>query len=183
MAPGRAPAPGECLATSAGASGDRPGAGRSGHALASEAATETWATRLAGIARAGDVVALRGDLGAGKTVFARAFVRARGSSDEEVPSPTFTLVQTYEGARPGDAAVWHFDLFRLESALDALELGIEDAFAEAISLIEWPERLGGLLPSRRLELMLAPGTTADSRCLHIDAGAEWRRRLHEAGLD
>ena len=98
-----------------------------------------------------DVIALRGDLGAGKTVFARAFIRARTRPDEEVPSPTFTLVQVYEPAGRADAAIWHFDLFRLATAEDALELGIEDAFGGAISLIEWPERLGRLLPASRLD--------------------------------
>lgn len=128
------------------------------------------------------MIALRGDLGAGKTVFARALVRARGRPDEEVPSPTFTLVQTYDGADPARPAVWHFDLFRLEAPDDALELGIEDAFAEAVSLIEWPDRLGDLLPPCRLDLTLAPGPVADARALRIEAGEDWWSRLREATL-
>jgi tRNA threonylcarbamoyladenosine biosynthesis protein TsaE len=151
-------------------------------ALADESATESLAVRLSAIARCRDVFALRGDLGAGKTVFARAFIRARTRPDEEVPSPTFTLVQVYEPVGQADAAIWHFDLFRLETAQDALELGIEDAFGGAISLIEWPERLGRLLPERRLDLMLSPGPTADSRRVLIAGGAEWRHRLREAGI-
>jgi tRNA threonylcarbamoyladenosine biosynthesis protein TsaE len=99
-----------------------------------------------------------------------------------VPSPTFTLVQVYEPIGQADAAIWHVDLFRLETAEDALELGIEDAFGGAISLIEWPERLGRLLPERRLDLMLSPGPTADSRRVLIAGGAEWRHRLREAGI-
>jgi tRNA threonylcarbamoyladenosine biosynthesis protein TsaE len=151
-------------------------------ALADESATESLAVRLSAIARCRDVFALRGDLGAGKTVFARAFIRARTRPDEEVPSPTFTLVQVYEPISQADAAIWHVDLFRLETAEDALELGIEDAFGGCISLIEWPERLGRLLPERRLDLMLSPGPTADSRRVLIAGGAEWRHRLREAGI-
>lgn len=122
--------------------------------LPDEAATRALARRLAAAARAGDVIALRGDLGAGKTAFARAFVRARlDDPAEEVPSPTFTLVQTYDDPAC-DAGLWHFDLYRLERPEDALELDLEDAFADGLSLIEWPERLGGYLPRRRLDLTL-----------------------------
>ena len=151
-------------------------------ALGDEAATEALAARLAAVARSRDVIALRGDLGAGKTVFARAFIRARTRPDEEVPSPTFTLVQVYEPAGRADAAIWHFDLFRLATAEDALELGIEDAFGAAISLIEWPERLGEMLPASRLDVTLASGPTADSRRVRIEGAAAWRRRLREAGI-
>ena len=104
----------------------------------------------------GDVVALAGDLGAGKTTFARALIAAfaaeAGAVPPEVPSPTFTLVQTYEFPR---ATLWHFDLYRIERPEDALELGIEEALAGGIALIEWPERLGSLLPARRIEVRLA----------------------------
>ena len=92
------------------------------------------------------MIALKGELGAGKTTFARAFIRARGGG-EAVPSPTFTLVQIYE---IGDVPIWHFDAYRLRDPDEAWELGIEDAFRDGISLIEWPERLGPLLPARRL---------------------------------
>ncbi|HEY2541330.1 MAG TPA: tRNA (adenosine(37)-N6)-threonylcarbamoyltransferase complex ATPase subunit type 1 TsaE, partial [Stellaceae bacterium] len=88
--------------------------------LSNEAATAALAARLAAIARPGDVIALRGELGAGKTAFARAFIRARNSADEEVPSPTFTLVQNYEAA---GGAIWHFDLYRLTAADEIWELG------------------------------------------------------------
>ena len=118
--------------------------------LADEAATRRLAAAVAAVARAGDVIALSGPLGAGKTSFARGFVDALGAT-EEVPSPTFTLVQTYALA---PAAVWHFDLYRLERPTDAYELGIEDAFDSGISLIEWPARLGALLPADRLDVAL-----------------------------
>lgn len=118
--------------------------------LPDEAATAAMARRIAGLARPGDVIALAGDLGSGKTFFARAFI---GESD--VPSPTFTLVQTYEPpAGTSRARIWHFDLYRLKQANEAVELDIEDAFADGISLIEWPERLGPLLPAERLDVAL-----------------------------
>ncbi len=107
--------------------------------LPDETATEALGRRLADAACPGDVIALEGPLGAGKTTLARAFIRHLTSPGEDVPSPTFTLVQTYAAAR---APIWHFDLFRLSHADEAIELGIEDAFAEGIVLIEWPERLG-----------------------------------------
>ena len=110
----------------------------------------------------------------------------RGRPDEEVPSPTFTLVQTYDppGEAPGgaDAAVWHFDLYRIDDAREAFELGIEEAFATGIALIEWPDRLGPLLPERRLAVTLAPGPSRESRVALIDGDATWLRRLSEAGL-
>ncbi len=112
--------------------------------LPDEAATAAFAARISALAAVGDIIALKGDLGAGKTTFARGFIRARGGT-EEVPSPTFTLVQVYELT---SAAIWHFDLYRLKSPEEAWELDIEEAFAEGISLIEWPERLGPLLPRR-----------------------------------
>lgn len=145
------------------------------------AATETLARALAGAARAGDVVALRGDLGAGKTEFARAFIHARqdaaGLPREEVPSPTFTLVQLYE--LPG-APVWHFDLYRLAAPEEAWELGLEEALAEGIALIEWPDRLGGLLPKARLDLALAFGATETARVAHLEGHGAAGRRLAEA---
>jgi tRNA threonylcarbamoyladenosine biosynthesis protein TsaE len=150
--------------------------------LATEAETAAFAGKLAAIVQAGDVIALRGDLGSGKTALARAFIRAFGRPDEEVPSPTFTLVQVYEPPEPTAPPIWHFDLFRVASPEDAFELGIEDAFASAVTLIEWPERLGALLPARRLELVLAPGNEPDSRRLCIRGDEAWRARLRRAEL-
>jgi tRNA threonylcarbamoyladenosine biosynthesis protein TsaE len=147
--------------------------------LADEAATASLATRIAHLARDGDLIALRGELGTGKTSFARAFIRALGPADEEVPSPTFSLVQTYDTAA---GSVWHFDLYRIRRPEEALELGIEDALAEGIVLIEWPDRLGALLPPERLDVMLAPGTGPDARTATIDAGRGWASRLRSLAL-
>ncbi len=153
--------------------------------LPDAAATDELARELAVLARPGDVIGLFGDLGTGKTTFARAFIHARsatagGPGDEEVPSPTFTLVQVYDSR---DGAVWHFDFYRLTHAEEAYELGIEEAFAEGISLLEWPDRIGGLLPEERLdvELLFAPEPGA-RRARLIGRGA-WSRRLEGITVD
>lgn len=142
--------------------------------LADEAATCRLGASLAGLARPGDVLALGGTLGTGKSTLARAFIRALTSPDEEVPSPTFTLVQTYDTVA---GSVWHFDLYRLERPDDAIELGLDDALADGITLIEWPERLGPLLPRRRLELSLSAGDHADDRMATLAAHGQWEDRL------
>ena len=151
--------------------------------VADAAGMVAFAEALAPFARRGDVVALRGPLGAGKTVFSRGFIMARARAAGldadavgEVPSPTFTLVQTYDLP---DTPIWHFDLFRLKQPEDALELGIEDAFAMAISLIEWPERLGIFLPPNRLDLEIAFTGDGDGRLLRLTGGDGWRSCLSQ----
>ena len=121
--------------------------------LPDEAATERLGETLARRLRPRDVVALRGDLGAGKTTLARAILRAAaGDPALIVPSPTFTLVEVYDTRR---GAFWHFDLYRLDSAEQAFELGWEEARAEGIVLVEWADRLGPLLPAGRLDVALS----------------------------
>ena len=151
-------------------------------ALADLAATGRLAAALAARARVGDVIALSGGLGAGKTAFARAFIHARRGGDavSEVPSPTFTLVQVYDLP---DASVWHFDLYRIKHPEEAFELGLEEAIAEAIALIEWPERLGGLLPPVRLDVALAPGDTAESRRAVLTPHGDWGARIADIGTE
>lgn len=99
--------------------------------------------------RPGDVIALWGDLGVGKTTFARALIQGIVGKKIDVPSPTFTLVQVYD-CQEGE--LWHCDLYRLKSPDESFELGLEDAFHEAICLLEWPEKLGDLLPARRIDV-------------------------------
>jgi tRNA threonylcarbamoyladenosine biosynthesis protein TsaE len=147
--------------------------------LPDESATAALAARIAAVAAAADIIALKGDLGTGKTTFARAFISACGNQDE-VPSPTFTLVQVYDA---GPTAIWHFDLYRIRAPEDAWELGIEDAFITGISLIEWPERLGPLLPDRRLELGFAFGDEPGARRIVIDPGEGWQKRLAMIAAD
>ena len=142
--------------------------------LADETATRMLGERIAGAAGAGSVIALSGDLGSGKTVLARAFIRSFCAVDGDIPSPTFTLVQIYEG---GPAPVYHFDLYRLKAADEALELGIEEAFADGVSLIEWPDRLGAWLPAVRLEVHLSQGRSADARRARLTGRGYWQARL------
>jgi len=148
--------------------------------LSDERETQALAASLAKLVNNGEQLALTGDLGTGKTVFARAFIRTLCGSDVEVPSPTFTLLQVYD-AEDG-RELFHFDLYRLEHSLDALELNIDDAFANGISLIEWPERLGSLLPHDHLELALSYGVVESHRQAMITAGDSWYRRLQEISL-
>lgn len=145
--------------------------------LTDEAATIELAGRVADAAEPGDVLALSGDLGSGKTVFARAFINARSAEPEEVPSPTFTLVQEYQF--PPDIAVYHFDLFRIEHAEETIELGMDEAFQDGISLIEWPERIAGRLPDDRLEIILTQGDTAGGRQADLLGMGSWGPRLEK----
>lgn len=148
--------------------------------LADEAATVAFSRKIAAVAQIGDVIALSGGLGTGKSVFARGFVRGLAPDIDDVPSPTFTLVQIYETPA---FAIHHFDLYRLERPEDAVELGIEDAFAEAVSLIEWPDRLGALLPSECLSVTLASVDDDDgARTATLCPSGDWFERLLEAGI-
>jgi tRNA threonylcarbamoyladenosine biosynthesis protein TsaE len=136
------------------------------------AATEALAARLAGLARPGDALLLEGPLGAGKSALARAFLRAAaGDPGLEVPSPTFTLVQSYD--LPGGHAAHHFDLYRLAGPDGLLELGWDEARA-GIVLVEWPERLGRLAPAESLRVQLAPGAHEDARAARLTG---WEDRL------
>ena len=142
--------------------------------LPDEGATAALAAHLAARARRGDILALEGPLGSGKTTLARAFIRAFAGANE-VPSPTFTLVEIY--AASGKPAVWHFDLYRLNAPEEAFELGIEEAFTDAVSLIEWPERLGDWLPRESLRLSLEEGPTVTARRARLVVPASWADRL------
>lgn len=123
-------------------------------ALPSLSATEALAAAIAAMARAGDCILLEGPLGAGKTAFARAFLRAAADDPAlEVPSPSFTLVQSYE-TKIGP--VFHYDLWRLDGSAALTELDWEDAL-DAIVLVEWPDRLGPLRPADALEITFRLG--------------------------
>ncbi|MCC6913132.1 MAG: tRNA (adenosine(37)-N6)-threonylcarbamoyltransferase complex ATPase subunit type 1 TsaE [Rhodospirillaceae bacterium] len=149
-------------------------------ALPTEDDTVALGTALAGIARAGDVIALNGPLGAGKTTLARGFITALTQVDEDVVSPTFTLVQVYDA----DAApIWHFDLYRLSQVQDVLELGWDEALSGGISVVEWPERLGALLPKNRLDVMLSSHPGSNERRAALHGGAQWKDRIADMTHD
>lgn len=125
--------------------------------LCDEAATADLAGRIAPMLEIGDCLLLDGSIGAGKTAFARALIRARLGRMEEVPSPTFTLVQTYDDPA---GEIWHCDLYRLTHPDEAWELGLSDAFENAICLIEWPDRLGSDTPKGAMILSFSAGEKA-----------------------
>lgn len=142
--------------------------------------TRLAARAIAAQIRPGDVYTLSGELGAGKTTFARFVLQALGI-DEDIPSPTFTLVQTY--ATADSQSIWHFDLYRIETPEDTFELGIEDAFEEGVSLIEWPEKMGPYLPAERLELYFSFTEAKGGRRLSIiPVGPSWESRLDRMNL-
>ena len=144
--------------------------------LPDEAATAALAARLAAVVGPGDVLLLSGPIGAGKSALARALIRqATGNPAEDVPSPTFTLVQTYATPR---GEIWHADLYRLTHPDEVLELGLAEAFDTAICLVEWPDRLGGLAPPGALEIALAAGR--ESHRATITGPDSWRTRLEAA---
>ena len=134
------------------------------------------AVRLAPLLQRGDVITLEGDLGAGKTTFARALINALSDAEQEVPSPTFTLVQTYD-TKP---EIWHFDLYRVEEEGEILELGWDEALRQGVSLIEWPERLGTLLPKDRLEISIDFIRDSDNaRAMTFTPCGKWTARTAE----
>lgn len=146
--------------------------------LPSPQATTALARTLAPALHAGDVLLLDGPIGAGKTHFARALIQALLSAPEDVPSPTFTLVQTYDGQ---GFEIWHADLYRLGHPDEAIELGLEEAFEHALCLIEWPERLGSFCPQGALLLRFAhpeAGEDGERRALALlSDDPAWRQRL------
>ena len=143
--------------------------------VSTAAQTAQLATQLAAMLAPGDVILLQGDVGAGKTHFARAAITSLLPLPEDIPSPTFTLVQTYDGR---NAAIWHSDLYRLTSTLEIEELGLTEAFDDAICFVEWPDRLGELTPIDALTLTFRAMTEAEER--QVEArwlDAKWDAKL------
>ena len=150
--------------------------------LGSPDETECVAQTMASIVSAGDVLLLSGPIGSGKTVFARALIKSllnEAGLDEDVPSPTYTLVQTYIADK---FEIFHADLYRLKSVEETMELGLEDAFDNAVCIVEWPDKLGGIRPNRAFELHFGlPAGSKTARTLRIGstgiAEAEDRMRV------
>ena len=152
-------------------------------------ATQRFGGLLAGRLRAGDVIALSGALGAGKSVLARAIIQAvDDAAQDDVPSPTFTLVQQY--ALADGTPLWHLDLYRIETPQEAMALGLDDAFIDAVCLIEWPDRLQKLLPKTNLSIHLyaddgeddsVDDTKDDSgvRFADVTAPSHWADRIND----
>lgn len=135
----------------------------------SESGSAALGRALATELRPGDAVLLEGPLGGGKTHFARAVIQTRlavAGLFEEVPSPTYTLVQVYDD---GIAEIWHSDLYRLSGPDDVVELGLDDALETAICLVEWPDRLGDMAPESALTLRFDMSREGDAR----DLRATW----------
>jgi tRNA threonylcarbamoyl adenosine modification protein YjeE len=138
-------------------------------------ATNMLGARIAAGLSRGDCVALEGDLGAGKTTLARGVLRALGVA-EAVPSPTFTLVQSYETAR---FPIRHYDFYRIENAREIEELGIDEALAEGAALIEWPERAAERLPGDALHVNLAITNETERRAA-LNGPARWAAHFGES---
>lgn len=137
--------------------------------MRSAAATSQLASEIAPLLVSGDTLLLKGDIGAGKTHFARSLIQARLAAAgyfEDVPSPTYTLVQTYSDNL---TEIWHADLYRLSDVSEVSELGLEDAISEAVCLIEWPERLGPLCPTNALHIDFEVGRETETRILTFSA--------------
>jgi tRNA threonylcarbamoyladenosine biosynthesis protein TsaE len=141
-------------------------------ALPDAASTEALGVRLGAMLDAGDVVCLSGGLGAGKTTLARGAIAAWVGHAEEAPSPTYTLIQSYEGPK---GELWHCDLYRLKQPEEALEAGVVDACESGPCLVEWPERMGPWLPRERLDVQL--DFAGEGRRAALRAHGKWRARL------
>jgi tRNA threonylcarbamoyladenosine biosynthesis protein TsaE len=144
--------------------------------LKDEAATARLGQAIAAKLQAGEAVCLTGPLGAGKSSLARALVRALTTPHEEVPSPTFTLVQFYQGPR---LRVAHFDLYRLSNPDEAYEIGLDEALDDGAAIIEWPERLEGRLPADRLDVEIS--LLDEGRSVRLAPHGAWRGRELEFG--
>ena len=137
--------------------------------------TASLAQRIAPVLRPGDTLLLSGGIGAGKTHFARALIQKRLAVPEDVPSPTFTLVQTYETST---GEIWHADLYRLDGPQSIDELGLTEAFDTAICLVEWPDRLGDLAPEQALFMAFESGPVDEARSLEFTwADPRWTSRI------
>lgn len=137
--------------------------------------TARAARALGSALSAGDTVLLSGEIGAGKTHFARALIQHMLLHPEDVPSPTFTLVQTYDLTK---GSLWHADLYRLTSVSEIEELGLVDAFETDICLVEWPDRLAGMRPSNALDLTFSVQDNSDVRLLTAHwTAAKWNSKV------
>jgi len=134
-----------------------------------------FGAKLAIMLRQQDVLFLIGDLGVGKTTLARGIILALLGKDADVSSPTYNLVHVWDGP---ECEIWHADLYRLQDPAEVLMLGLEDAFSHAITIVEWPDRMGKMAPENRLDICIEK--TEDGRKIMLRAmGTKWKERLNE----
>lgn len=134
--------------------------------------TAKKAEYLASLVKCGDVILLSGELGAGKSTFARTFIQSFLGEPLHVQSPTFPLIQVYD---QGECDLWHCDLYRLEAPEETIELGLDEAYSQAITVIEWPERLGPYKPRSYLHLTLTLTPNPLERTLKVTSvGGRWK---------
>ena len=138
--------------------------------------TKTLATEIKEYLQNGDVILLKGEIGAGKSHFARSLIQAAMDKVEEVPSPTFTLVQTYD-TKIG--SIWHADLYRLSDQSEIFELGLIDAFGKEIVLVEWPDRLGHLEPQDALKIEIVILENDKREVIFSTSSHMWEERLEK----
>ena len=138
--------------------------------------TKAIALRIRENLQNGDIVLLKGEIGAGKSHFARSLIQAAMDKVEEVPSPTFTLVQTYDTVV---GSIWHADLYRLSDQSEVFELGLIDAFGNDIVLIEWPDRLGYLEPQDALTIELVILENDKREVIFSTSSCVWEARLEK----
>ena len=139
--------------------------------LPTEAKTTRFGAALAGALQKGEAVCLSGPLGAGKSVMARGLVRALSPDEGDVPSPTFTLVQFYKGRK---FPIAHFDLYRIKSPDEAIEIGLDEALQDGAAVIEWAEKLGHHLPPNRLDIEFE--IDGETRRIRLTPHGAWEER-------
>ena len=138
--------------------------------------TEELASALKENLQNGDIILLKGEIGAGKSLFARSLIQSTMDQVEEVPSPTFTIVQTYETKL---GSIWHADLYRLTDQSEIFELGLIDAFVSEIVIVEWPERLGHLEPQDALTVEIIILENDKREVIFSTSSSMWKARLEK----
>jgi len=148
--------------------------------LKSELDTKKLAIAIGALLKKGDFIALTGDLGAGKTAFSRFLIQSLEESYEDVPSPTFTLVQFYDLPK---FTIWHFDLYRVKNHEEVYELGWEDAISDGVCLVEWPERAKNILPEDRIEINFSfADSNNDTRVANITFLGNTQKRFSDLSI-
>jgi tRNA threonylcarbamoyladenosine biosynthesis protein TsaE len=126
--------------------------------------------KIAALANVGDIIFLRGELGSGKTSFAKYFINSISNHDQNVTSPTFNILQIYDCE---NFSAWHYDFYRIETEEEIVNLGLDDAFANGVSIIEWPEKIQSFLPQASLEIHFSFTEKHNSRLLTISGNGKW----------